>query len=115
MNYILFDDGAWNELLPLTFTRPVCEVRIGIISIREKWEHLLNTEFSFLTQEYLSEKYPVKKDDLNILINGSVIPNKELLDAVQNLKEGNLLIAKDIVLAACLKADEIELVQKEKI
>jgi Carbonic anhydrases/acetyltransferases, isoleucine patch superfamily len=115
MNYILFDDGAWNELLPLTFTRPVSEVRIGITTIREKWERLLNTDFSFLTQEYLREKYPLKKDNTNILINGSVIANKELLDAIQNLKEGDFLVANNIVIAACLTTDEIAQVQKEKL
>ena len=115
MNYILFDDGAWNELLPLTFTRPVCEVRVGILTIREKWEKYLKSEFSFLTQDYLSEKYSVKKEKLNILINGSVLPNKELIEAIQNLMEDELLKSDDVVLAACLKADEIKLVTKEKI
>ncbi|WP_421918098.1 GlmU family protein [Marinifilum sp.] len=115
MNYILFDDGAWNELLPLTFTRPVCEVRVGILTIREKWEHHLNVDFSFLTQDYLSEKYPVKKKDKNILINGSLIPNRKLIEAIQDLNEGDFLLAEDIVLAACLKEDELGLVQKEKI
>jgi UDP-N-acetylglucosamine diphosphorylase/glucosamine-1-phosphate N-acetyltransferase len=115
MNYILFDDGAWNELLPLTFTRPVSEVRVGILTIREKWEHLLKVDFSFLTQDYLSERYLLQKDELNILINGSVIPNAELIEAIQNLKDGELLMDGNLVLAACLKADEISLVQQEKI
>ncbi|NOU60436.1 GlmU family protein [Marinifilum caeruleilacunae] len=115
MNYILFDDGAWNELLPLTFTRPVSEVRVGILTIREKWEQLLKVDFSFLTQDYLSEKYSLKKEELNILINGSVIPNGELIEAIQKLKDGELLMADKTVLAARLQADEITLVQKEKI
>ena len=41
MNYILFDDHTWQNLLPLTFTKPVAEIRIGILTITEKWEHYL--------------------------------------------------------------------------
>ncbi|HER40991.1 MAG TPA: glucose-1-phosphate thymidylyltransferase, partial [Salinimicrobium catena] len=43
MNYILFDGPARDQFLPFTFTRPVAEMRIGILTIREKWEKFLNT------------------------------------------------------------------------
>jgi hypothetical protein len=51
INIILFDDESWDSLLPLTFTRPVCELRIGILTIREKWEMCLQGKASFITQE----------------------------------------------------------------
>ncbi|NJO91982.1 MAG: glucose-1-phosphate thymidylyltransferase, partial [Chloroflexia bacterium] len=73
-----FDDNSWQNLLPLTFTRPVCEIRIGILTIREKWEKYLNVSCSFLTQDYLTEKYAQKTDTLNLYINGSVLPSSEL-------------------------------------
>ncbi|HQX03888.1 MAG TPA: putative sugar nucleotidyl transferase, partial [Flavobacterium sp.] len=41
MNYILFDGPVRNALLPFTFTRPVADIRIGILTIREKWEKYL--------------------------------------------------------------------------
>jgi len=78
MNYILFDNPNRNELLPLTFTRPVADIRVGILTIREKWEKFLNTKTSTLTEDYLSIKYPVAKGEQNILINGSICPNKKL-------------------------------------
>jgi len=49
MNVILFDSNVRNALLPLSFTRPVADIRIGILTIREKWENLLNTTTSTIT------------------------------------------------------------------
>lgn len=98
-NYILFDDSAWQRLLPLTYTRPVCEIRIGILTIREKWEKYLETEFSFLTQDYLSEKYPLKTGSANIYINGSVLPTELLTAAIKKLQPGECLTQKDVLLA----------------
>ncbi|MFA9371117.1 MAG: GlmU family protein [Labilibaculum antarcticum] len=115
MNYISFDDGAWNDLRPLTFTRPVCEIRIGILTIREKWEKYLSASFSCYTQDYLSVKYPKLIQEQNILINGSVLPNKELKKAVLNLKEGEYLSKEGVVLAANFLAKDVDLVNSEKI
>ena len=41
MNYILFDGPSEIILLPFTYTRPVADIRIGILTIREKWETYL--------------------------------------------------------------------------
>jgi UDP-N-acetylglucosamine diphosphorylase/glucosamine-1-phosphate N-acetyltransferase len=98
-HYILFDDSAWGNLLPLTFTRPVCEIRIGILTIREKWQKYLETECSFLTQDYLSEKYPLHTGSGNIYINGSVLPTSELVNALKNLLPGECM-KKDSILIA---------------
>ncbi len=86
MNYILFDDSLVREhLLPFTFTRPICEIRIGILTIREKWEYELGSKVSYKTEKYLSEKYPevVSAQEDNIWINGSVLPSPELIKAIK--------------------------------
>ena len=57
MNFILFDDNTRINLLPLTFTRPVAEIRFGILTIREKWERHLRMKTSSLTEEYLNKKF----------------------------------------------------------
>jgi len=100
MNYILFDDSRWNNLLPLTFTRPASELRIGILTIREKWERMLETKCSWLTRDYLSEKYPVNQEQDNILLNGTLLPGWPLLEEIQKLKNGQALEAKGSILAA---------------
>lgn len=100
MNYILFDDSRWNNLLPLTFTRPASEIRIGILSIREKWERMLETKCSWITRDYLSEKYTLIQEKDNILLNGTVLPNTGILEEIKKLKSGQVLEAKGAILAA---------------
>ena len=76
-NIILFGDDHWFHLLPLTFTRPICELRVGILTIREKSEMHLQGHASFITQDYLSEKYPIHIESDNILINSTFLPDAQ--------------------------------------
>lgn len=107
MNYILFDDKAWDNLLPLTFTRPVAEIRAGILKIREKWEQHLNVKLSYLTKEYLQKKFPLVVQDENILINGSLLPDSDILDSIKKLNLNEVLIKNDRILAAKLSRNEV--------
>ncbi len=99
MNYILFDDSTRKDLFPLTFTRPIAEIRVGILTIREKWERYLNTETSVLTDKYLGIKYPIIKSSNNILINASVLPTKELVEAINQLQPDQSLVHGDYIIA----------------
>ncbi len=100
MNFILFDDSREN-LLPLTFTRPVAEVRIGILTIKEKWDRYLGSSCSWLTEDYLSAKYPTEFtiDTDNVWINGSVCPNEKLAEEVMKLQAGQELLAGEVLIA----------------
>jgi UDP-N-acetylglucosamine diphosphorylase/glucosamine-1-phosphate N-acetyltransferase len=100
-NFILFDDNR-SDLLPLTFTRPVADLRIGILTIGEKWEKTLNSKTSFLTEDYLADKYPIKIENENLFINGSIIPDNKLVKAILSLKEGQHLVKANILIAARL-------------
>ena len=100
MNYILFDDYR-EDLLPLTFTRPVCDLRIGVMTIREKWEKRLNAQTSTFTEKYLSAKFPCVESQVNVLINGGVCPTKQLVEQVSKLKPGEQLVKNGKLLAAC--------------
>ena len=71
MNYILFDGTVRNALLPFTFTRPVADILVGILTIREKWENYLGTTTTTITEEYLAEKYPMVEMEQNVMINAS--------------------------------------------
>lgn len=99
MSYILFDDISRKSLKPLTYIRPVCDIRIGILTIREKWEKYLGEKTSSLTEEYLSAKYPIEFADSMILINGSVCPTPKLVEAIRNLSLNQVLICDDFVIA----------------
>ena len=100
MNYILFDDqNIRPALLPLTFTRPVCEIRIGIQTISEKWNDVLKTRVSFQTQDYLQVKYPMILSDDNVFINGGICPNAELVEVIVNLPVNSILTQGTEVIA----------------
>ena len=79
-NFILFDDDTRKQLLPLTFIRPVAEIRIGILTVRKKWEKYLGADCSYKTEEYLRAKFPMKisRDGENVFINASICPDKRL-------------------------------------
>lgn len=98
MNYILFD-ASRNSLLPLTYTRPVCDIRIGILTIREKWEKYLGEKTSTITEDYLSAKYPTEQSEEMMLINGSICPTPKLLKAIKELKVGQALVCQGNVVA----------------
>lgn len=99
MNYILFDGSARKQLLPFTFTRPVADLRIGILTIREKWEKVLGSATSTVTEDYLSHKWPMVEMGENIMINASYMPTPEFLSQIENLEKNQAIFHSDDVVA----------------
>jgi UDP-N-acetylglucosamine diphosphorylase/glucosamine-1-phosphate N-acetyltransferase len=99
MNYILFDGTVRNALLPFTFTRPVADIRVGILTIREKWEKYVGATTTTLTEEYLMEKYPMVEMEQNIMINASFLPNAELVGLIQNLEANQAVVFGEEIVA----------------
>ncbi|MFT5750065.1 MAG: UDP-N-acetylglucosamine diphosphorylase/glucosamine-1-phosphate N-acetyltransferase [Ancylomarina sp.] len=108
MNYILFDNESWQNFLPLTFTRPISEIRLGILKISEKWNKYLNQEISYMTQDYLSTKYQTEVASENVLINACVLPNKALVEAIGLLSTGQVLVHDGILIAAFVSEDKLD-------
>lgn len=99
MNYILFDGTVRNALLPFTFTRPVADIRIGILTIREKWEIYLGSTTTTVTEEYLQDKFPMVEMEENVMINASFLPNAVLSEMVSNLEVNQAIFKGDEVIA----------------
>ena len=99
MNVILFDNKHRGDLLPFTFTRPQADIRVGILTIREKWEKRIGSFSSTLTQAYLTPKYPLITNDDNLLINASICPTDELFAAVMSLSLGQTLKQGEEIIA----------------
>ena len=99
MNYILFDGTVRNALLPFTFTRPVADIRIGILTIREKWENYLGSTTTTVTEEYLQDKFPMVEMEENVMINASFLPNAVLVEMVSNLEINQAIFKGDEVIA----------------
>ncbi|WP_300020863.1 GlmU family protein [uncultured Maribacter sp.] len=101
MNFILFDGPRRNHLLPFTFTRPVSEIRVGIMTLKERWEAYLKASVTSLTEAYLSVKYPVILEDNNVFIDASILPSKYLITIVGSLKAGEVIKLGEVVIAYC--------------
>ncbi len=91
---VLFDTfESFENLLPLSYTRPVADFRVGIMTIREKWEHYLPGNYSYKTTEYLGEKFPVavSADEEAVFVAGNVLPDEDLAARVLALESGGAL------------------------
>jgi UDP-N-acetylglucosamine diphosphorylase/glucosamine-1-phosphate N-acetyltransferase len=99
MNYILFDGENRDALLPFTYTRPVADLRIGILTIREKWELSLGATTTTVTEDYLSDKYPMVEMEKNVMINASYTPSEVLVNQIKNLKENQAVFDGDTMVA----------------
>ena len=108
MNYILFDDNRREYLLPLTYFRPVADIRFGILTIRQKWENYLLSKTSTLTEDYLSKKFPLVRGKESLLINGGICPNKELLNAINKLESNQTLAKGETIIAMRLTFDDLD-------
>ena len=106
MNYILFDGPYRNNLLPFTYTRPVADIRVGILTIRQKWESYLEYTTTTVTEDYLSEKFPMVEMAENIMINASFLPNSEIIEFVKNLSHNQALFKGEDVIAFFAKEGE---------
>ena len=106
MNYILFDGPHRNALLPFTFTRPVADIRVGILTIREKWEKQLGSTTTSVTEDYLSEKWPMVEMENNIMINASFLPNEILVEMIKNLEHKQAIFQEEEVVAFFAKEGE---------
>ncbi|MCF8380498.1 MAG: GlmU family protein [Bacteroidales bacterium] len=108
MNLIFFDDTTREQLLPLTYTRPVADLRIGILKISEKWKIRLNAEISYLTQDYLKIKFPVIFSEDNYIVSGGLIPDRALIDKILSLNKNEALFKNKKFLASRLNKAEAE-------
>ncbi|MDO6745009.1 GlmU family protein [Tenacibaculum soleae] len=99
MNYILFDGDVRTSLLPFTYTKPVADIRVGILTIREKWEKYLESTTTTITEAYLEEKYPMVEMEKNVLLNASFLPTKSLIREIQSLSKNQAIFKGEDVIA----------------
>lgn len=99
MNYILFDGAFRDALLPFTYTRPVADLRVGVLTIREKWETFLRLTTTTLTEEYLEEKHPMLEMEENIFINAGYLPNQDFFEAVKALNKNEAIYCNGEMIA----------------
>ncbi|MDQ3141189.1 MAG: glucose-1-phosphate thymidylyltransferase [Bacteroidota bacterium] len=90
-NLILLDPASSINLWPLSRTRPLADLRCGILSIREKWEYYLDAQASNYCNSTLSQVFPVQVEEENWIILGSLIPEIEIIKRIHSLKLGQCI------------------------
>lgn len=116
LNIILFDTDARNHLMPLTATRPMGELRLGILTLREKWERQLRATASYITQEYLQDKYPIRIEGENLIISSGYLPHEALCRRIESLDMNEALLNDGELIAARLDEDQFEhLIEDEEV
>ena len=116
MQIVFSDAQFWEDFLPLTFTRPVAEMRCGILTFSERWQKLLEiNSVSFLTEDYLQEKYRKPEDVESLFIVPNFLPEAEVLQQIKDLKLGEALVYENELLAARINMKNFSLNQIEKM
>ena len=115
MQIVFSDAQFWEDFLPLTFTRPVAEMRCGILTFSERWQKLLDSrEVSYLTEDYLQEKFRKYEPKESLFIVPNFLPSENLLSQIKDLKFGEALVYKDELLAVRINMENFSLNQISK-
>ncbi|MEN2434506.1 GlmU family protein [Weeksellaceae bacterium A-14] len=116
MQLVFSDAQYWEGFLPLTFTRPVAEMRCGILTFSERWKKLLGTEeISFLSEKYLEEKFPRPQEKESLFLVPNFLPTERILTQIRNLKPGEALVYENELIAAHIHMKDFSLNQIEKM
>jgi len=116
MQLVFSDAQYWEDFLPLTFTRPIAEMRCGILTFSERWQKILaTTEVSWFTEMYLQQKFkePEKKESLFLVPN--FLPTETVIQQIKELKQGEALVYEDELVAAKINMEGFSLHQIEKM
>ena len=114
-NLIIYDDDLWFKFLPLTYNKPLCQLVVGKSSIAQRWEKGLNLTASYITQDHLTEMYPVSIKEDNILVNGSIIPTAQIIRLVQKLHPNEAIMDyNNELIAARLPEDQFNRLEESK-
>jgi UDP-N-acetylglucosamine diphosphorylase/glucosamine-1-phosphate N-acetyltransferase len=106
MNVILFEDKQWQKFLPLVFTRPVGELRIGMLTIADKWRHALQTAVSHQTRAYLQPLFAADTAPQGYLVNARAFPTPYLQAAIEALQPGECLMQNNELIAGYYNTPE---------
>ncbi len=116
MQLVFSDAQFWEEFLPLTFTRPVAEMRCGILTFSERWQKLLNlSKVSYLTEDFLQEKFRIYEPKESLFLIPNFLPSENLLAQIKDLKLGEALIYKNELVAVRINMENFSLNQIQKM
>lgn len=116
MQLVFSDAQYWEDFLPLTFTRPVAEMRMGILTFSERWKKLLDIdEVFYITENYLQDKFKKPEPKQSLFIVPNFFPSDEVLKRIKELQPGEALVYENEVLVANINMDNFSLNQINKM
>ena len=116
MQLVFSDAQFWGDFLPLTFTRPVAEMRCGILTFSERWQKLLDSaQISYITEDFLQEKFPKPEKVESLFLVPNFLPTEKVLGQIKDLKTGEALVYDNELLAVRINMDNFSLNQIEKM
>ena len=116
MQLVFSDAQYWEDFLPLTFTRPVAEMRMGILTFSERWKKLLDIdEVFYITENYLQDKFKKPEPKQSLFIVPNFFPSNEVLRQIKELQPGEALVYENEVLVANINMDNFSLNQINKM
>ena len=116
MQIVFSDAQYWEDFLPLSFTRPVAEMRVGILTFSERWKKLLDIESTYyITEDFLQEKYKKPAAGQSLFIVPNFLPSESLLQQIKDLKAGEALVYDNELLVANINMENFSLNQIEKM
>lgn len=116
MQLVFSDAQYWEDFLPLTFTRPVAEMRMGILTFSERWKKLLDIdEVFYITENYLQDKFRKPEPKQSLFIVPNFFPSDEVLKQIKELQPGEALVYENEVLVANINMDNFSLNQINKM
>ena len=100
MTLILTDFNFHSAFLPLTFNKPIAELRFGILTIRERWEKMTSLKTFVQSESYLADKFEFANEAKDkLVVNSTILPNKSLVEQILNLAEQTVLLQDDRIIA----------------
>lgn len=117
MSQLVLSDGQyWEDFLPLTFTRPIAEMRCGILTFSERWMKLLGyEEVRFITEYYLQEKFHKPEKSQSLFLVPNFLPTENVIQQIRELQPGEALVYHNELLAANVNLDGFDLRQIERL
>lgn len=112
MQLVFSDAQYWESFLPLSFTRPVAEMRCGILTFSERWQKLLGTkDVRYLTELYLQDKYQKPEETESLFLVPNFLPTKSVVKQIKNLDLGEALVYDNELVAARINMKDFALSQ----
>lgn len=99
MQIVLFEDHLWSRFLPLVYTRPVGDLRMGMMTMAQRYAHLFTTDVVHDTRISLRTIFEEASAQLQLHVNARLFPTDSLLHELKSMKPGDVLKKGETVLA----------------